>query len=230
MSRRADSDHRTHPPAAGHTLLEVVIAIGLLGLVSTGVLAVTGTGIGAWFDTRETLHRNREAANAVVGLHEAIASSVPVPHPDRRSGWVPFFDGTDRSLRLVTSHSPIAGWSAGMRRLTLRTVGDPGELRLILEDSPWTPMPTSGSPPAEPSRSGHSRTLWEGLSGIEFRYLESGGDPLATSAWTDRWHSRPTLPDAVQIEWSRAADGRSETLTILIPAASGRPGEAALWQ
>ena len=123
--------------SAGMTLIEVVLALALLGLVSAGLLAVTGNGLRAWLDSREALRQDRRLSNASIRLHETIAAIVPIPAMPQSGNLdpFPFFAGEQRFMRFVSSHSPTRGSRAGMRLVTLNARSFEGTLRLFLSET-----------------------------------------------------------------------------------------------
>ena len=234
--------------SAGMTLIEVVLALALLGLVSAGLLAVTGNGLRAWLDSREALRQDRRLSNASIRLHETIAAIVPIPAMPQSGNLdpFPFFAGEQRFMRFVSSHSPTSGSRAGMRLVTLNARSFEGTLRLFLSETAC-PGPrglasllpsVSGSPtqthtlPFFPAREAEeSWTVAENLSACEFSYLRGSPVPNEAAEWVQHWQDRLTLPRAVRIEWAEGGGrhGRSLLAGGSITAAILTESEPSSW-
>ena len=237
--------------SAGMTLIEVVLALALLGLIATGLLAVTGNGFRAWLDSREALRQDRRLSNASIRLHETIAAMVPMPAMPQSGSLdpFPFFEGQQRLMRFVSSHSPSRGSRAGMRLVSLNARSFEGTLRLLLTETACpSPRGLASLMPAVPGRrtgpqalpffpgreAEESWTLAEDLTACEFSYLRGSPVRNGTAEWVQHWQDRLALPRAVRIEWteqggrngSSLLEDRSITAAVLTEAApSGRwPG------
>lgn len=215
--------------STGMSLIEVVLALALLGLVSAGLLAVTGNGLRAWLDSREALRQDRRLSNASIRLHETIAAIVPMPAMPQSGSLdpFPFFEGEQRFMRFVSSHSPIRGSRAGMRLVTLNARSFEGALRLLLSETAY-PGPrglASLAPPDPGSRTGpqalpfnpareykESWTVAENLSACEFSYLRDSPVPNEAAEWVQHWQDRETLPRAVRIAWTERSGRHGSSL------------------
>ncbi|MCY4594999.1 MAG: prepilin-type N-terminal cleavage/methylation domain-containing protein [Bryobacterales bacterium] len=243
------SRHRNNKAvSAGMTLIEVVLALALLGLVSTGLLAVTGNGLRAWLDSREALRQDRRLSNASIRLHETIAAMVPMPAMPQSGSLdaFPFFEGEQRFMRFVSGHSPTRGSRAGMRLVSLSAHSFEGALTLLLTETACPgPRGLASLLPAVPGRqtgqqarpfipareAGESWTVVENLTACEFSYLRGSRVPNEAAEWVQHWQDRGTVPRAVRIEWTEKSGwhgsslfgGRSITAAVLAePEPSGR--------
>ena len=247
-SRRNDN-----AACAGMTLIEVVLALALLGLVSAGLLAVTGNALRAWLDSREALRQDRRLSNASIRLHETIAAITPMPampqsgSPDP----FPFFEGEQRFMRFVSGHSPTRGSRAGMRLVTLNARSFQGALRLLVTE---TACPSPGglasllaavpgsrtrsqAAPFIPARDAEeSWTVAEHLSACEFAYLRDSPAPGGAAEWVQQWQDRLTLPRAVRIEWTQRSGRRGSgvlgggSITAAVLAESDPSGRWPGWR
>lgn len=240
--------------AAGLTLIEIVIALALLGLLTAGAVAVTGSAIRAWIGTHEAMARGRTATNAGARLHEALAAIVAVAAPRAPGEGAPFlfFQGEDDAMRFVTGHSPLLGGRAGIRLVELQAMSADGGVRLVLNDRPCpdpralgtlvraAPGATGGSPPAAfqfaPIReTPSSRIVARDLGACRFAYLESPAIGGGEGAWVRQWRRLHELPRAIRIEWvprtgERPAGVLDERLIVAaVQAAPGPRGGLAAW-
>jgi len=92
---------RTHPTDAGFTLLEVVVAIALMGLVVGTLATVTGQWLPDWKRSLLRTERNEKIAIALDRLVTDLSAAQYVS-PIGRSR-VPLFQGDEQSVTFVRS-------------------------------------------------------------------------------------------------------------------------------
>ena len=222
MNRRK----REIPATAGLTLVEVVLALGLLGLILSALLAVSGSGLNAWLDSREVLSNIRREANWTDQLHSSLAAMLPTVVPAARAGGGAsvFFQGEPRAMRFVSAHSPALRGRGGIRLVTLLASGRGRGFSLELTDAPGADLRRLGQILAEPIRNWHrtesvptnlrlqsqivSAVVAEGVTECAFRYLNDQGGTGEEPRWESRWSDPGALPQAVRVEWTvgRGAD------------------------
>ena len=207
------------------TLVEVLVAFTLLGLLSLGLVTALQTGVGAWRDSREAVSLDRRIANANNLLHAELAGLVPVlaePPPYRRGiSRFPFFHGEPTEMRFVSSYSLEAGVRAGLRIVELSVIsGDEGR-RLILNELPYRGPRSVGvfalqSVPERTSFSGRriiftpvraradSLIAADRLSFCRFSYLRYPREREAAGEWIPVWDDLQNVPVAVRLEMAPA--------------------------
>ena len=210
------------------TLVEVIVAMSLLGLLSAGLFTAFQVGVSSWVTTRERLMLDRNIAGQNQRFHALFAGIVPlearVP-PDRAIGVrpFPFFQGEPQSMRFVTSHSITAGSRGGLRITELQVVDAPGKGRRVLLNqlpyrgpfsagsfvSGWVPIP---EPPGrqlvfEPIRAlpNVSLIIADQLADCGFLYLERPRSRDDPSRWVPRWRDLHRLPGAITINLTPAS-------------------------
>jgi general secretion pathway protein J len=198
----------------GFTLLEVLVAMALLGFLSTMLLG------GVQLATRimDSSRRHSDAAAAVPAAYEFLRTQIAQTLPIARENLPPGhravdFEGSSESLRIVTlapSHLPPAA------------MGDTAYQSLLLQrDAPDNPnsvviawQPYWGGRRNVQQIAVRRSVLFEAITAMEISYFGTldSGQP---AAWHREWKNRPNLPTLVRIRLGR--DGK-EPLPELIVA------------
>ncbi|MCW2239555.1 prepilin-type N-terminal cleavage/methylation domain-containing protein [Azospirillum canadense] len=186
----------------GFTLFELLIALSLLGLLTTVMYgglrfsARTWEAASAHSDATMTI----EAAQSFLrrSLEGARPPAAAPPSGAPRSAPVPFVGRPD-ALAFVTTLPSVLGDGDGVIELrTTDTGGDAGSGRRLLLR--WTPL-TSPGPPGD-------RTLIERVGGLRFRYFGASGEG-GEARWWDAWPDPAHLPRLIRVSVSfPAGDGR----------------------
>ena len=130
----------------GVTLIEMLIAITLVSLLSTGILYAMRLGLGALAQTNRKFTDNRRVLGSLRVLSEQLAGVVPAQvQCTGRSLADPaplFFQGTQASLQFVTNYT-LEEAARGYPRIVEYFV-TPGEaargggVRLLMQETPYT--------------------------------------------------------------------------------------------
>ncbi len=203
------------------TLVEVLVAVALLGMLSLGLVTALQTGVGAWRDSREAVALDRRIANAHNLMHAELAGLVPVlaESPPHRPGIprFPFFQGEPTAMRFVSSYSLEAGVRSGLRIVELSVIAGGEGRRLILNELPYRgPRSVGGfaleAVPDRTSFSGRrmiftpvraradSLIVADRLSFCRFAYLRYPRDREAPAEWIPVWDDLQNVPVAVRLE------------------------------
>ena len=225
---------------AGFTLIEVLIAVSLLGVLSVGMLLALRVGINALDKADRKLMDNRRIAGAQRILEQELSGFVPVialfaPTPQAPGVKIPFFEGRTRSMRFVSSYS-LGQAARGLPQILEFQViqGDEGRgVRLVVNETVYTgprsagqfclgpgPDPESGVVTQRflPITAGpRSFVLADRLAFCRFRYLAPLPGP-GLDAWVDNW-ILPRWPLGIRIEMESLDDnpGRLRPVTITAP-------------
>lgn len=170
--------------AAGFTLLEILVALVVLGLLMAGLSQGMHFGLEAWDRQSETIDRQAEQ-DTIDRLMRRL-----VEQADPGSANVPAeIAGTSRTLRFVTDLRGEAGPAvAGLAEVA---VGVDAGHKLVLR---WTPFLHAQRLSGAPAPSDHA--LLDGVDHVEFAYWgHRGSEP---DKWSDTW-SGPALPALVRI-------------------------------
>ncbi len=130
---------------AGLTLVEVLIATSLVGLLSVGMLWAIRVGVGAMGKANDKLIANRRVTGSQRVLEQQIAGFMPAVAtvatlqglPAAR---IPFFQGEPQTMRFVSTYSLREGSRGKPQILAFQVI--PGEqgrgVRLIVDEYPYT--------------------------------------------------------------------------------------------
>jgi prepilin-type N-terminal cleavage/methylation domain-containing protein len=224
---------------SGVTLIEVLIAVTLVSLLSTGILMAIRIGLLSMEKANTRLMANRRVAGAHRILEQQIAGFMPVaaecmPAPGQRVR-IRFFQGEPGAMRFVSSHS-IQEASRGIPQV-LEFVVIPGQdgagVRLVVNEHPYahpgaagafclgvTPDPALGValPRFPPIQTGpFSFVLADRLAFCRFIFRENLPVP-PFERWVPRW-IKPEWPAAVRIEMAPLLPdpSRLQMMTVTAP-------------
>ncbi len=225
---------------AGVTLIEMLIAVSLFSLLSTGVLMALRVGLKAMEKANGRLMENRRMAGAQRILEEQIAGLIPVIAQSQSGRETAnarrlFFQGEPQAMRLVSAYSLGEAWRGYPRVLEFQvTPGSRGEgVRLVVNEHLYTGPRGAGVfylgtfldpalgvqvPRFRPIEIGpQSFVLADRLAFCRFFYREIVPPPVR-ERWVTRWIV-PVWPAAIRIEMAPLASdaSRIQPLTITAP-------------
>jgi general secretion pathway protein J len=192
----------------GFTLLELMIAMALFGLLAMVLAGGLRFGLQAW----NRLDRAIDRAEPIMLVQNLLRREI-----EQAAAWPVdatsiAFAGSDSRLRFL-SVLPERAAAPGVSEITLALEPDTGGSRLVLS---WV------SP--RPSASGR-KVLLEGIASGGFVYYGSI-DPSRPADWQQSWEKAPTLPRLVALRLAfRDAERRWPTLMVELPTVpdSGAP-------
>lgn len=202
-------------PQAGFTLLEVLVAMALLGFLSTMLFG------GVQLATRimDASRRHSDAAATVPAAYDFLRTQIAQTLPIVRENLAPDqraidFDGGSESLRIVTlapSHLPPAAMGdSTYQSLLLQRDATHNPNSVVIA---WQPYWRGGGN-VQQTAVRHS-VLFEAITAMEISYFGTPDGGQTTAAWHREWKNRPNLPTLVRIRLGR--DGK-EPLPDLIVA------------
>jgi general secretion pathway protein J len=221
------------------TLIEILVAVSLMGLLSVGIVTSLEVGANSWQRARSSLSLDRRIATANSILHSGISGIAPVlaqVPPGRRMEVqsLTFFQGEPQSMRFVSSYSVTEGRRGGLQIVELEIVNSERGRRVLLNQMPYRGPLSAGVLVAgfvrdanfprgrvifEPIRPrATSLIILDELQECRFAYLKAPGHYLGSSAWIDYWDEVNMLPVAVAIRLTPQS-GNDRLLPVSIVAA-----------
>jgi general secretion pathway protein J len=173
---------RPAPPSlAGFTLIEVLVALAVLGFLMLGLSQGLRFGLAAWDSQARLLGRGADLDIADRTLRRIVTQLVPTDDPQN-----PGLRGTAQGFEAITEMPVTAALPTRQASVTL---GVDRTGRLVLRWTPYLHARRLGPPPpAEESE------LLRNLARIELGYWSSA----AGGGWLSTW-ARMELPDLVRI-------------------------------
>jgi general secretion pathway protein J len=192
--------HRIVPPqpeARGFTLVELLVAITLLGFLAVMLFGGLRLGTRATTAASSVVARSVEIGTAFDFLRDALGNAQPLPVDDATPQPRVMFDGESDYLEFVAL--PPGHLAPGdFHRLRLGLDNAPGSnegggRRLMLRWQGIPRGPGAGEPIAVPPS-----ILLDRVGRVEFAYFGPGenGEP---AAWQPRWVAAKSIPDLVRI-------------------------------
>jgi general secretion pathway protein J len=195
MKRRASQHKIRHD--AGYTLLEMLVALVVFGLVMAGIAQTFRFGLTAWSATTRNATRPEVLAAMDAALTQMIVQTLPGSMTGRADG-----------LALTTTLPAGSGLPGGLADAAIVVAPD-GDLVLR-----YTPHPPGI--PLEPPPAPKVESLAEGVTALNVSYLvpQIGAAP----AWSSSW-SGDGLPLLVKIHL-QFAGGRNWPDLVAAPMSS----------
>lgn len=173
----------------GFTLVELLVAMTVLGLISLALLGSLRFGATAWQRSDGQGGSVEQVELAETVLRRALVSAYPYLSASDPTDPHILFRGTDHQINFLAP-APEALGGAGLARFTI--AAEPGEsgVRLMIGATPE--LAADGSAARPPS------VLVKGLDRASFAYY-GVDEPGAAPTWHDRWSDRFALPGLIRI-------------------------------
>ena len=188
----------------GFTLIELMIAVTILGVVTLIVASALHLGARAWEKGTEKDDRI-QATQVVFGILKGqIASALPYETIiDGKTSF--FFKGDDKQLQYVSMTSLYSGKSYGNVIVTYRV--SEMEKKKILEVLEQRIVSADLKDDSTHEEANTWRTLAENLNGFSFEYAGCP-EPNDGLSWVEQWDSNEQggVPAAVKITMDTGAD------------------------
>jgi general secretion pathway protein J len=184
---------RARIASTGFTLVEVLVALTLLGLIVVMIGGTFRIGARAW----DVSARSIDAAGQVEAVQNLLrrelaqADRLFFETPD--GGMEPVFDGSGKRLRFAAPLS-VGRTSAGLYALLFEASGEEGSADLALSWQAFRPDPADR---AQVGRAGSA--LLDGIQDIRLVYFGRVTDD-ASPAWHGEWRGLDNLPDLIAID------------------------------
>ena len=225
---------------AGVTLIELLIAVTLVAMLSTGMLFAVRAGMMTMEKSDSRLMANRRAASVMRILEAQVDGIMPVkaqctPAADNPAQMVSFFQGDPQALRFVSNYSLQEGIRGMPMILEFHVIGGENDtgVRLVVNEHIYTGPRATGSfcaglvqdregvpmPQFLPIQtSPGSFVLADKLAYCRFSYRFVPADPKLPALWLVHW-PKPLLPNAIRIEMAPlvADSARVQPVTLTLP-------------
>jgi len=216
--------------------MEVMVAVTLLSLLSTGMVISMRLGLNVFAKTSDRLMDNRRVVGAQRILEQELQGLMPVVARCAGNPRIGFFQGEPANMRLASTFSLEQGWRGRPQLLELMVIpGEEGEgVRLVVNEIPYTgpktagalctgaaPDPLTGRPvfrflPMGPNPD--SFVLADKMAYCRFRYYGPGHSETEPPVWTAQW-AGPGWPWAIRVEMAPLAPdaSRVQPITVMSP-------------
>jgi hypothetical protein len=216
------------------TLVEILVAISLMGLLATAMITALTMGAGSWKDARSHLTLNRRIATANEILYAELEGLVPVTTRTAAAPMAAFLQGEPESMRFVSGYSLTQGRRGGLRIIELQVSDADGGRRVLINELPYTGPGSLGSLIAGVDRdlgSGAPRLMFapilsrptsliivDELEACRFSYLKLPRTRAQTALWVPQWDEMTRFPGAIRVEITpRQTGARLMPVSITAP-------------
>jgi len=204
------------PSEAGFTLLEMLVALALIGLLTAALFGGLRFAARASDRTTAATDHASELALAYGFLQAQLGNAQPYPATADPKDLDIVFDGAPDQIDLITT-VPTRLIAGGFLRLHLVTAHDGGQLRLM---AGWNGAPRRDDTPLPAALS--AAMLLDHLKAIRFAFF-GAIDPEDPSDWHDRWQGARTLPKMIRLR-VEFTDGWQAPDLIVAPRLAEAPG------
>ena len=201
---------------AGFTLLEVLVALSLFGLIAVAVAGGIRFGARVWDAGRETAEASGAIHQAQYFLRRQLSNAMLAPEDRRSAEDLPFFAGEED--RLLLSAPWLTSFDrAGIYQLEIALA--PNDERghdLVVR---WRAL-AAALEGATFDDAEQARTLLPNVEGMDLRYfgtLEGDTQP----AWHGQWDDRSRLPDLVGMKIALPQEAKIAWPELLIKVRTG---------
>ena len=240
-SRRAEPRQRRSkrlPGNAGVTLIEMLIAVTLVGLLSVGMVFAMRIGLMIFSKTNAKLMADRKVVGAqrileqelegmvpfTVGCTASLDGQAPIP-TSAVAGTTPYFHGDGATMRLVSAFSLQQAWRGQPQLLGLLVIpGDAGGVRLVVNELPFSPLLAGAN------CTGVAINPESGLPAPNFLPLVLGPQPfvLADQLAFCKFSYLMKAPQSLKPVWASSADGMVWPMAIRVEMAPLAPDPSRL--
>jgi general secretion pathway protein J len=197
MSARGD----LRAPEAGFTLLELLVAITLLGLLMAALFGGLRLGARVWERADVRLDASMRTQVVQDFVRQRLTEMLPLETtpPELADAAVsePAFVGTTAAVRFASSVPENLGAGIHLMELTLAESGDvEGAADLVLR---WRPLELDGQTAVEVAP--EQRVLIENVEALELSYF-GAVDPAQPPGWWQTWDGEAALPRLIRLRLS----------------------------
>jgi general secretion pathway protein J len=196
MTRRAQ---------AGFTLLEVLVALAIVGALLTIAFGGLRVAMAAWEQGESRAAAHQHVRTLAVSVGRALAAAYPYRAPRGEApGAELLFGGTDQRVEFVTQAPPFAGATPAAFTAVVLSLDEGATPGLVVRQRIL--------PNREPFTDAEEVFRDPSVTTLEVQYLDE-------DAWRDDWEPSETraMPRAVKLVLGGTFDGRAERMTLTVP-------------
>ena len=185
---------------SGFTLLELLVALSLVGLLSVLMLGGLRFGVRAWEKGSVSAEQSTTLTIAQRFVRRQVAEALPLVDPGNTRDRNILFMGGRTALRMVTGRLADA-YRGGPFLVEFRLAREGAEQQLVVA---WRELAPDLSDIDQRTPMSEARLI-DKVRDVEFAYFgpREGGD---TNQWQDGWTGRGTLPLLVRLRLDPAPE------------------------
>jgi general secretion pathway protein J len=186
----------------GFTLLEVLIAISIVGALLVIAFSGMRVAIAAWHQGEARVEAHQHVRAVAHILTRALGAAYPYRATKGTSPEaVVLFDATDKQLEFVTQSPPLPLQAP----IAFTAVG----IALEEGEAPGLVVRERALPNRDPFTEGTVVMRDPSVTSLTFRFLTEDGN------WVESWNGQDakTIPQAVQLRLAVTLNGRTQTMT-----------------
>jgi len=202
---------RPNDPQSGFTLIESLVAMALMGLLISTLLAITSQWLPNWDRGLRRIQRSESLSVALDRISADIAAAEFI-RPDGQSKSV-LFDGSDTSITLARN-SLGPNRSRGLDVVRIAEAADRDGVALTRTRAAFAPGDASSRNLADPV------VLLQAPYRVTFAY--AGAD----RTWQQSWQTAERLPTAVRVTIRDATSGSAMSVSRIVMIHVSAPAES----
>jgi general secretion pathway protein J len=187
--------------ARGFTLLEVLIALSIVGLLLTIAFGGLRVAMAAWRQGEDRAEAHQHVRAIAYTLSRAVGAAYPYRATRGTSPeQVVLFAGTDRRVEFVTQSPPLPLQAPIAFTAVVIALGDGDDTGLVVRER--------ALPNRDPFTEGTVVMRDPSVTSLALKFLNEDG------AWVDVWDGQDakTIPRAVRLALGITLNGREQTL------------------
>lgn len=196
--------------SGGFTLLELLVAMTLLGLLTTALFGGLRLGTRVWEASDRTFNDESSVLTIQRFLRNRLEQTFPARHRDDDGSGPIVFSGDRTALRFTSTMPDSLGPGPFIMELSLQH--GPNQEATHDLTLRWR---TIGTDEDDIAGAADKRVLVGELATIGFAYFGAKDDPRSLPAWHSTWQDQERLPDLIRLE-IRPGEGASTEWPPLI--------------
>jgi general secretion pathway protein J len=194
----------------GFTLLELLLAIGLLALITSSILGGLHLGRRAWESTRAS-EAIDDVENSARALAAQLSRAYPVTPAKPSAAPTVIFRGLANAFRGIVLSEGGAQWG-GLIVTEVGSIASPNGADLAV----WTRVYRETEGPGPTREDMRMTILLHELDFLELSYFGSV-EKRSPPVWTNQWVDRSELPILISFKIGAKRLGRTVSASMIVP-------------